>query len=56
MKKVYKQPLLRAIYIDTQNLIAESLDTTDEEVIVDENDDIVSLSREDSGWGSDWDW
>lgn len=55
MKKKYMQPKLRAIYVDTQSLIAESLITTEEEVNIDAENNIESLSREENKlWDNEW--
>lgn len=50
------QPNMRAINIDTQNLIADSFKTTDEEdANVDSNGNIESLSRGNNNlWDQEW--
>lgn len=55
MKKIYIQPRQRIVYLDTQNLIAVSeKEVIDEEVDIDEDGNINSLSREDNLWDNKW--
>lgn len=54
MKKIYNTPALRAIEIDMQNIIANSLETNAEPVNV-EGEDIKSLSRDNNSlWDAEW--
>lgn len=55
MKKRYIQPRQRIVYLDTQNLIAASEKKVNEdEVDIDEDGNINSLSREDNLWDNEW--
>lgn len=55
MKKIYMQPNMRTIEIDTQNLIAESPEVIKNEEVYVDGDDIVSLSRDNNNlWDQEW--